>query len=455
MPGYDYLTLAQARSAVARRLNDGSMIFWLAPEIDEIIRECIQTFNSAALYHRCRATFSTTPGEAFYDISPILTDGSALVLERTVTAQQLTTRIQYHLIENAGTTVDGSVWVGTECFTLADVQNAIYRRTSRFLEETGQILTHSSLPVTSGAGRVDVPSEWMDIRRAGWITPEGSHNVLWRTSEYVMDSQFADWNVSPGRPEVYSLAVSRLLQMQIAPPPDDLGTLDLVTVNALTTTGVLNIFNDFGWVVKWGALSDLLGQEGEAQDPERSAYAQQRYDEGVQLAKIMSTVLRTEINGLSVQPSALFDLDAGVPNWQDAVGSPSNNLATPETPAFAGPNLVALYPVPNLTLAVPTGEHSVLCDVVRNAIVPDVGDDGAFIEVGREYLDAVIYDQAEHIAAFKIGGAEWQGTMGLYKNLFNVAAAANSRLMENSQLFPILAQQEEIDRPRKATQVAA
>jgi hypothetical protein len=425
------------------------MVFWLPAEIDEIIRESLQTFNTAALYHRCRATFNTTPGTALYDVSPLLNDGSEFVLQRTVTAQQLAIRIQYHLLENAGAVVDGSVWVGTETFTLDDVLQSIYRRTNRFLEETGQIVTNSQVPVTSGSGRVDIPTEWIDVRRAGWITPEGSHNVLWRTSEYVADSQFNDWNISPDRPEAYSVAVTPSEGLQLIPPPNDIGTLDLIMVNALTTTGALNIFNDFGWVIKWGAIADLLGQEGEAYDPDRSSYAEQRWGEGIQLAKIMSTVLRVDINGRSVQPCALLDLDAGVPNWQDTIGSPSNNLATPETPAFAGPNLMALYPVPGITLDVPDGKHSITCDVVRNAIVPDVGDDNAKIQIGREYLDVAIYDQSEHLAAFKMGGQEFQGTYEHYKRLFAMAADANARLKENSDRFPILAEQEEMDRPRK------
>lgn len=445
-------TLAQARAAVLRRLGDPDGTFWIDDEINLLIAESIQVWNTAALYHRCRALFSTTAGTAFYDLSPLLSDGSELVLQRTITAQQLVAKIQYHLMENAGGVVDGSTWVGTECFTLADFQNAVYRRVNRFLEETGQIITHSQVSVASGSGRIAIPSDWIDIRRAGWITPEGSNNVLWRTSEYVMDSQFNDWNVSPGRPEVYSLAVTKLLEMQIAPPPDDIGTLDLLTVTSLTTEGVLNIFNDFGWVIKWGAIADLLGQDGEARDADRSEYAEQRWNEGIQLAKIMSTVLRAEINGISVQSSALFDLDAGVPNWQDAVGSGSNNLATPETPAFAGPNMLALYPVPGATLAVPSGDHSVLFDVVRNAIIPI--DDGDFLQVGPELID-VLYDLVVAQCAFKQQGTDLAGTMGHLKRVFSAAAEQNARLKENSAEFPILATQEEVDRPRFASQVAA
>ncbi len=439
---YDHTDLVTARTAVARRLGDPGLTFWIADELNILIRESLQIWQTATLNNRTRASFSTTPNVAFYDISPLLSDGSELVLQRTLTAQDIVTRIQYHLMENAGGVVDGSVWVGTETFTLTDLFNAVYRRVNRFLDETGQIVTQSQVSVTSGNGRVDIPTEWIDVRRAGWITPEGSHNVLWRTSEYVADSQFNDWNLSIGRPGAYTVAVTPAKVLQLLPPPDDVGMLDLITVNSLTTEGVLNIFNDFGWVIKWGAIADLLGQDGEARDPDRSQFAEQRWDEGIQLAKIMSTVLRGEINGQVIQSCALFDLDAGVPNWQDAIGSSSNNLAAPNTPAFAGPNLVALYPVPGITLDVPDGKHSITFDVVRNAIIPI--NDSDFLQVGREWLDT-LYDLVAFQASFKMGGQELIAAMPLYKRVFQSAAEANARLKETSDSFPILAGQQDLD----------
>lgn len=565
MPAFTYITRAEARAAIRQRLQDaGSENFWVDDELNDLINEALRAWNAAALYHRSRGQFSTIPSQAFYDISDVLSDGSDLILERTLTVQQITKSIIYALMENAGEEVDGSTWVGTESFSLDDVQQSVVRRVNRFLEDTGQIVTQSQVAVTPSNGIVDVPTEWIDVRRAGWITPEDVHNVLWRTSEYVADSQFNDWNISPGKPEAYSVAVVPQIRLQLLPAPDDVGTLDLLMVNALTVTGALNIFNDFGWAIKWGAIADLLGQDGEARDAERAQYAEQRYQEGVQLAKIMSTVLRGEINGQVIQSCALFDLDAGVPNWQDLLGDvtvatgsvgivavlpfdgatlivggetftwvtgapvnptdifvstqaataqatvdainaftatalctavlngfiveltantpgdPGNsialsttdtgpghtvitpfsggsaldNLGTPATPAFAGPNLVALYPVPNYTVNVPDGKHAVLFDVVRNAIIPT--DDSSFIEIGREWISVVVYDYVEHLCLFKSQGDEWKATYAHYQRMFRAAANENARLREVSTYdLPILATQQEIDVRRKAPAQAA
>lgn len=440
----DYLTLSEARSDLAERLGDPDMVFWKSAEIDGYICESIQVWNVAALYHRTRASFNTTPGTAFYDLSTVLSDGTSLVLERTLTPAQIITRIIYHLMENQGTDVDGTAWVGTSMFTLDDLTQAVYRRVNRFLEETGQIVTRTTQAVASGEGIIELASEWIDVRRVAWTTPEGVTTNLWRTSEYVADSQFNDWNVTPGTPEAYSVAVRPIRTLQLIPPPIDNGTLDILTVDTSIVTSV-PIFNDFGWVIKWGAMADLLGQEGEANDPERSKYCEQRWGEGIQLAKIMSTVLRTMINGATVQTCALFDFDAQVPDWQDSVLDATTNAATPNTPAMAGPNLLALYPVPDLTLAVPAGDHSVTMDVVRNAIIPTGDND--LVQVERQFLVTVL-DYAQHLAAFKMGGAEFNSSFAQYQNVFRAAAEQNSRLMEVSDQFPALATLEDRDRPR-------
>src|SRR5689334_22964127 len=136
---YSWLTLADARTDIMARLGDLSGSFWVADEVDLLLKEAIQTFNVAALLHRDRGLLSTASGTAFYDLSA-LTNSSGSILARTLTVQQLVRQIIYHLAENAGVAQNGSVWIGTEMFTLTDVQEAVTRRANRFLEETGQIV---------------------------------------------------------------------------------------------------------------------------------------------------------------------------------------------------------------------------------------------------------------------------------------------------------------------------
>jgi hypothetical protein len=447
---YQNTTLVQARAALAEKLGDPSQTFWVSDELDGLLRESLQTWNVAALYHRTRSGFSTTPGQAWYDISTVLADADGLVLPRTLTTAQIAKSIVYHLIENNGAAADGTA-TSTSMFSITDINNAIARRVNRFLEETGQIVTRITLPVASGDGQIDIPNDWIDVRRAGWITPENAHTVLWRVSEYILDSQFNDWNISPSNvPSAYSVAVAPILWLQVAPPPSDIGTLELLIVDSSNS---INIFNDFGWVIKFGAMADLLGQEGESRDAERSAYCQQRWDEGIQLAKIMTTVLRVMINGQAVQPCDIFNLDTQVPGWQDSVGSAANELATPNAPAFASANLMALYPVPGVTKSVPDGKHSIVVDTIRNAILPI--NDSDWIQVGPEFESVVLLDYPFHLATLKCQGVEFQASFAAYKRMFELAMSQNQRLRANAQDFVVLSAQEEIDRPRKIRPLAA
>ena len=64
-------------------------------------------------------------------------------------------------------------------------------------------------------------------------------------------------------------------------------------------------------------------------------------------------------------------------------------------------------------------------DLVRNAPIP--ANDSAYVQLGREELDAVL-DYAQHLAAFKQGGQEFQATMKHYSNFRRLALVRNQRL---------------------------
>lgn len=87
-------------------------------------------------------------------------------------------------------------------------------------------------------------------------------------------------------------------------------------------------------------------------------------------------------------------------------------------------------------------------DVVRNAPLPLMDVD--FVDVARELLD-VILDYAQHLASFKMGGAEFAATQGHYERLIRLASQQNERLKANAGNFDILAeksQKEDKQRPR-------
>jgi hypothetical protein len=154
-------------------------------------------------------------------------------------------------------------------------------------------------------------------------------------------------------------------------------------------------------------------RKGEAQDDLRAQYAQSMYAYGVKVAAQRRIAVNFEIQGVPVIPSAIFDADVYDPGWQNNAGSPAAIL-------ICAQNLVAASPVPD-------GIYSITVDVLRNAVVP--ASDTDFIQVGREDLDAIL-GYAEHLATFKLGGAEFTVTLPLLDSFLKRAAAYNYRISE-------------------------
>jgi hypothetical protein len=53
--------------------------------------------------------------------------------------------------------------------------------------------------------------------------------------------------------------------------------------------------------------------------------------------------------------------------------------------------------------------------------------DGDFVQLGREYLDALL-NEAQHLAVFKSGGQEFADTVPLHQEFVKAAANYNDRL---------------------------
>ena len=64
-------------------------------------------------------------------------------------------------------------------------------------------------------------------------------------------------------------------------------------------------------------------------------------------------------------------------------------------------------------------------DVIRNTPVPVL--DADFLQIGREQLDSIL-DYAEHLAAFKMAGAEFAATVRQSNNFLLAAMQYNWRL---------------------------
>jgi hypothetical protein len=422
---YAYITFSAARTQLAERLGDPSKIYWTDAELQLAIREALRYWNTATLFYRKRFTFNAVADEFWYD----LTQQANTLIPYTVTDREVISFLLYNLIEPQLNITHA--YVGTDMFTLDDIVKAVERRRNQFLLETGMVTSQSVINgPTTPANRVALSDTVIDVKRAAWIDNlTQDYSTLWRSDEWASESFQSTWATSPQNPPTnFSTAVVPPVTLTVIPPAQASGQIELITTNSGAAlnpaTGVLlGIPDDFSWVVRMGALADLLGREGQSRDAQRAQYAEARWKEGIALAQQFTSVLTGYLNGVQVFPQSIRSLSCFRSSWQNEAAG------TPDTLGMMSWNLIALAPLPISSI------FSIMLDMVTNAPVPV--NDGDFIQIGREDLDALL-DMAQHLVSFKQGGEEFMETIPIYQNAVTQAKLRNSKIRENIPFYTAL-----------------
>lgn len=418
---YTYITFLQARAQLAKRLNDPSKLFWADAELGRYLIESIRTFNSGARYFKDKTDpLPTVASTSFYDLT------SLSQLDYNVTDQDLVGLIQHQFLEP----YEPTVWTGSNQFMLEYLTEALQRRRNQFLLETGMVLTHSTPAMPSPPiNKVELSDSVIGVRWLWFLdSSTGIYTPLWRIDEFGEEAYAPTWRQTQDTPESYSVVVMPPTYVHIIPAPNNSGTLDMLSITAPAnldpSSGVfMNMPDDFTWAVRFGAMADLLNMDSLARDPLRAQYCEQRYREGVELARMASSVLTAQINDEVVGMCSLEELGSYYPTWRDTPG-------VPDMIAMAGFNMIAVAKVPD-------GIYSMTFDVVKNATVPDLADDAAYIQLGREELDAVL-GYAQHLASFKMGGAEFVKTFPLYEQFIRLISVYNETIRANAVFWDAL-----------------
>lgn len=408
MAAYEQITRASLSAELAARLGDPDGLFWVSAERVMLIEEALRTWQALTGYWRARAEFEVNATDgAFYDLPTRIES----LLAYSMTDRDLIGMIQYHLLETYGPTA----WAGTEMWTLDDVSGTVQRRRNQLIADTGcTVVRSTTLQVQAGVSRIALPDGTIDVRRAAFVDVSGTMNVLAKSDTFVRGTLGA--SALFGRPRAYQMIGETTLQLELIPAPSDNGTLDLLItetgsdLDPATSATILRIPDNYAWAIKWGALADLLSMVGPGQDEQRAAYCRNRYEQAVEIIRSMPVVIGAEVNGVSLNPPPLHSLDQS-PAWQNSTG-------TVRVVALAAPNMIAAYPVPN-------GAASIVLDVVRNAPIPE--DDDSFIQLGKEQLTAIL-NYAEHLARFKLGGAEFYFSSRLMNEFIAAAVQQNEKL---------------------------
>lgn len=450
---YANATWSQLKTALRQRLSSSlsgtfePSAFWsddstVQSEIEGYLKEALRVWAAASHFWKGRTAFNVDGTGFWHDLSP------AAELAYTVTDRQLAVEMEYHFIEPPSYTT----WLGSDQFNLSELRDALQRRRDQFLMETG---AHVFLPsLVSGIAppisRFEIPVNTagepiMDVRRLSWVSAAGLYAQLWRGSEWGANAVSPGWGLTPDTPAGFSVVASPPLTVQLIPPPNEPGRLEVVGVYAgaaldFSTGVLLGIPDNFSWVVKYGAMADLLGKDSQARDTFRAQYCERRWKEGIELARLYSTVMLATVNGQQTPCTPVQKLDAYQPGWQNTTPGPPTMIG------LEGLNLICVNTLPDTM-------YGVSLDILLPAPIP--ADDAAFVQLGPEELDAVI-DYAQHIASFKQSGSEFEATTRQYENLIKLAGVYNEKLRASTVFAGVIhnrSMQEEIARPRRSPAV--
>lgn len=408
MADYQTITLADARTALAQRLQDPTFVHWTADELTIYLHEAIRTWSAYTSPFRATGVFSTTYLEPFYDINDELGDLRSF----TVTDQDLVNEIEYHLLEPPS---GAGAWVGSSQFTLTNLVSAIQRRRDQFLLQTGAVVTQQALTISPPPqGRVNMPTNVLQVTRLAWTSADAITTPIRRDDEWGSNHYRFNWVQNPAPvPTTWSVAAISPLVLQLIPAPSDQGVMNLTGVvqgavlNPATPV-LLGIPDDWSWVVKFGALADLLSQDGLAFDPERASYCTARWEQGLQMARKAGVILTARVNNKVARIGALTDLDRYTPSWTQTIGIPTM-IAT------AGQNLIACSPVPS-DQHDGSGPPAITLDVVSNAPWP--ATDADYLPIAADQIEPIL-DYAQHLAMFKEGTGQLQQSQGLLDGFLN------------------------------------
>ena len=206
------------------------------------------------------------------------------------TDQQLLNELQYSTIEEPN---QGQAF-STEIWGVDEVAAYMNDRIKRFVSETRIALVHETLPSVVDQKLYDLndlDDDLIDLHRVAWLDTAGRSYELQRRDKLSFDLLLANWGNTSGIPMGYSIVTEPQMTIQVIPAPNVDGVFDFLytaVTTVVSNTGVtIPLPADFCPYIKWGVLADMLKKDGPAHDMPRSDYCEQRFTEGVELAKIL------------------------------------------------------------------------------------------------------------------------------------------------------------------------
>jgi hypothetical protein len=339
MPDYQWITYSQARQALAARLADPNNVFWADAELGVYLVEALRTWNALTEFWNFTFAFTASSAQTWYNISQIT--GSPRL--RTVLDTDLYKTMQYHLLEPPS----GGPWTGTSQFSIADFSGALQRRRDEMIQVSGcNIQQLPPLPATPNTRRVIFPDSTLEPRRTRFLPDSGYGQpvTLSREDTLAFDAFETGYMQNPGMPAAWSVITQRSLAMDVDTAPAVPGNYDVISLQSgqpftPPASNLLSVPDDWSWLAKWGAMSDLLGRDSEATDRARADYCLKRYTDGLKVMKASNWLISATLGGIPVDVPSLKEMDGWSPEWE------INSAAWPSL-VQAGMDFCGVCPIP-------------------------------------------------------------------------------------------------------------
>jgi hypothetical protein len=205
----------------------------------------------------------------------------------SITYGQLFGQIQEHFLQ---TNDSGVTWVGV---SQTEVLSAFNSTLSKINNQIS-ILRGSNSDASSTAAIRTLNANTQNLTRILWLE-SGVYYPLVRTDYTQLDYGRPGWQALTGTPDSYIEHVyDNSVKIQLVPAPASAGVLvsyytqlPLLSAISLGTAVGSDMPDAVAPYIKWGAVAELLGREGPLNEPARAAYAEERFQEGLQLIKLM------------------------------------------------------------------------------------------------------------------------------------------------------------------------
>lgn len=204
---------------------------------------------------------------------------------------EVANNVIYRVLENGNADANFPTLL-TSMFSSTEIVDSMNRVQQKFLLDTGMHTVRTTFAGLAGQSQYALPTDSTRPRRLTWQDASDLKiRALTQVETWELDTGATNWPSDAGIPIAWLEDDQPQQQVQLALTPVNPGVVSLLYVQLATTlTGLgiaMSIPDDWTPYILWGTLQELLSSDGPAFDPLRAQYAGRRYEEGVELAKVV------------------------------------------------------------------------------------------------------------------------------------------------------------------------